>query len=249
MCTVIYIPTASGALFSSNRDENPARAKAVIPVLLQGYTGKVVYPSDEQAGGTWLGLHEAGHLIVLLNGAYEGHQQQAPYARSRGLIVKELLDSSHPLRDWNCIDLHHIEPFTIVLWQSSRLYELVWDGTLKHCTPKDASRPQIWSSSTLYDQKARRKRQAWFADWLALTPAPSTETLYQLLLQHNEAQNGFVMNRNELVKTLSISLIEAGNNKFTFRYHDLALQSLHLLTLPLYQPHDKPEAMVASMPY
>lgn len=236
---------ANGALFASNRDESPARAKALTPALLPGATGTLAYPTDGEAGGTWLGIHEYGHLLILLNGAYEGHQRERSYARSRGLVVKELLDSYHPLRDWLCIELDHIEPFTLVLWQQSMLYELVWDGILKHARQMDASIPHIWSSTTLYDSRARNSRRQWFHHWLLQTPNPSSAQLYSMLTQHTDRQNGFIMNRQEMVKTLSISIIDVHTDNFLLHYHDLKTNTTYPLTLNRQSKHERSCAMVA----
>lgn len=237
MCTVIYIPTANGVLFSSCRDENPARARALQPVLAQSTSGNILFPTDAEKGGTWIGLHERGHLLVLLNGAFEAHQRIEKYKTSRGLIVKDLLDKEYPLKEWHSCNLHNTEPFTLILWQKDKLYELVWDGTVKYTLRRNTSLPQIWSSSTLYNHPVKQERKGWFDNWFARTLHPSTENVYQMLLQHNDNKNGFVMNR-QTIQTLSISLIEIRGNHGRFHYHDMVAGSKHTAALTLNIKHE-----------
>ena len=61
----------------------------------------MLLPTDTEKGGTWIGLHEKGHLLVLLNGGFEMHQRLERYRKSRGLIVKDLLDKEDPLKEWH----------------------------------------------------------------------------------------------------------------------------------------------------
>lgn len=232
MCTVIYIPTADGVLFSSCRDESPVRARALSPTLAQTVSGNVLFPADAEKGGTWIGLHEKGHLLVLLNGAFEAHRRLERYRTSRGLIVKDLLGKEDPLKEWHSSDLYNVEPFTLVLWQKGELYELVWDGSIKYSSRKDKLVPQIWSSSTLYSLPVKRKRKAWFDNWLAGTLHPLSEDVYKMLLQHNDKVNGFVMDR-QAIKTLSISLVEIKENCGRFHYHDMITGNRHAAELTL----------------
>lgn len=232
MCTVIYIPFSGGAMFSSCRDENPARARALQPGLIESVSGTMLFPADTEKGGTWIGLHEKGHLLVLLNGGFETHQRLEKYRKSRGLIVKDLLDKEDPLKEWNSSDLYEVEPFTLILWQKGKLFELVWDGNIKHFARKNELVPAIWSSSTLYDPLVKQKRKRWFNSWLAGLSHPSTENIYQLLWQHNDEEDGFIMNR-QTIRTLSISLVEINSGHGNFHYHDMITGKRYSTTLTL----------------
>jgi len=180
----------------------------------------MLLPADTEKGGTWIGLHEKGHLLVLLNGAFEAHQRLERHRKSRGLIVKDLLDKEDPLKEWHSSDLYEVEPFTLILWQKGKLFELVWDGNSKHSVRKNEVTPQIWSSSTLYSSLMKQKRKLWFNSWLAGISYPSAEDIYQLLWQHNDKENGFIMDR-KTIRTLSISLIEINSDYGSFHYHDM----------------------------
>jgi hypothetical protein len=218
MCTVIFFPAPEGILLSSNRDEHPLR-QATPPQIVHGATGRLLYPTDT-AGGTWVGVHENGHILILLNGAFVKHERQSFYRKSRGLIVRELLDTMDPLLAYRATDLTQIEPFTLILWQQAALYELVWDGQEKHITIHSPTQPRIWSSATLYDATVQDLRKGWFRAWLASDPVVTPESLSDFLCSHQEPENGFVMNRQERVKTLSISILTQQKQFTSFAYYE-----------------------------
>ncbi len=227
MCTVIYIPTKDGPIFSSCRDEDPARAVASPPQIKNGKTGLLVYPTDAAAKGTWIGMHSLGHLLVLLNGAFKSHEKKPCYKKSRGLIVKELLDTTDPLESWKIMDLQNMEPFTIVLWQQGDLYELVWDGLDKFRKSIPVRQPVLWSSATLYPAHVREERRNWLRDTWKIKPLQTTRELLDFLQAHNDAENGFVMSRGRKIQTLSISLVQLHPDQSTFEYHDLREKAAH----------------------
>ena len=106
-------------------------------------------------------------MICLLNGGYTDHKIQESYKMSRGLVVKELLKADNIQGILSKIDLNEIEPFTLVIvdWNNElELFDFVWTGKKKHLI-KIPNTPHIWSSSTLYSDKVKKMREAWFIDW------------------------------------------------------------------------------------
>lgn len=220
MCTVIYIPAKEGPLFSSCRDEDPARDAAWEPQIIEGETGLLVYPKDAAANGTWIGLHEKGHTVILLNGAFDNHVKKNSYKKSRGLIVTAILDSINPLEKWQTINLDNIEPFTLVVWFNQQLFQLVWDEHNKYEKKIPSDAPFIWSSVTLYDPEDQQLRWQWFNNAIKYNSVSTAKELLEVLNFYNEPQNGFVMKRNEQIQTLSISLIQFYPQHCIFKYHD-----------------------------
>ena len=231
MCTVIYIPTKDGPLFSSCRDEDPARATALWPVEYIGNSGRMLYPKDTAANGTWAGVHEKGHIIILLNGAAVKHERKNNYKKSRGIIVSALLDTTQPLQQWNVLNLQHIEPFTLVVWMQHQLYELLWDGDNKSEKKLAADEPRIWSSSTLYAASVQQLRRSLFSDAVQQNKITTATELLTFLHQPWDSINGFVMKRNAKIQTLSISLIQQHSDHFVFCYHDLQKQEVSTILL------------------
>jgi hypothetical protein len=169
MCTVTFIPLgAKNFVLTSNRDVSYKRAAASSPQIHFEHGVELLYPRDEEAGGTWIGSSYGSRLLCLLNGGFENHVRNLPYRKSRGLIVTELLAEKDLSSGLKSIDLDRIEPFTLVTveWRDElELGQFVWDGRNKH-RKMLKTKPQIWSSSTLFDTNMRILREQWFETFL-----------------------------------------------------------------------------------
>jgi hypothetical protein len=223
MCTVSFVCTNDTIIITSNRDEKVIRPSAIPP---KNYTlnGKnIIYPKDPKAGGTWYVVDENGTVLVLLNGADEKHQVQLPYRKSRGLIVLEMIGSASPKMFWDEIDLEKIEPFTLVLFQEKQLFQLRWNGFEKSTVFLEIDKNYVWSSSTLYSKEIREQRSSWFYTFLDANPK-ITETKMLHFHRYAEADNnehGLVINRNNELKTLSITQTVIEKNKVMIHHLDL----------------------------
>ena len=220
MCTVIFIPNKNGNYFASLRDENPMRAKALVPTVISKNNTQFLSPIDANAGGTWLGANQYGNVIILLNGAFENHIKEEKYRKSRGLIVAELLAATTPVEQWNLLSMQDVEPYTLIVFSNSKLFQLVWDGNKKHFLELNGSKAYIWSSATLYNKKAKEIREQLFKKWIADKPTISRLSLLNFFHSSTNSENGFIINRGENLKTLSFSFIELLNNKANFSYYD-----------------------------
>lgn len=209
MCTVVFIPGKECNYFASLRDENPERPKAKIPAIMGNEGLKYLSPVDSLAGGTWIGANELGAVIILLNGAFENHERKSRYTKSRGLIVSELLQSDMPVIDWSMMDMEDIEPCTLIIWVDKMLFQLVWDGQKKHRITLGGDKPHIWSSATLYDAAVRAKREKLFQNWIVIDPPVSKVSLLNFFKLFNDTENGFVVNRNGKIRTLSYTFMKA----------------------------------------
>jgi hypothetical protein len=231
MCTVTFLPLKNSILFTSNRDELLSRPAATLPEAYAGNTGKLLYPKDGQAGGTWIAMHGNGKVMVLLNGAFVRHKPKPPYRLSRGLVFIKIFDSPDSRREFERIDLQGIEPFTLVLWQQTQLWEARWDGIDKYLIPLPATRPAIWSSSTLYDEEVILRRKQWFKQWLSQTKNITSEKirLFHEMGGEGDERNDLRMNRDGKLSTISITGIELLATKAIMHYRDLkaGLQSVN----------------------
>lgn len=223
MCTVSFVCSNDTIIITSNRDEKIIRPSAIPP---KNYTlnGKnIIYPKDAKAGGTWYVVDENGTVLVLLNGADEKHQVQLPYRKSRGQIVLEMISSASAKEFWNEIDLENIEPFTLVLFQDKKLFQLRWNGAEKSIVDLEIDKNYIWSSSTLYSKAIREQRSNWFYTFL---DANSEITQGKMLHFHrytenDNDENGLIINRNDEMKTLSITQSVIEKNKVIIHHLDL----------------------------
>ncbi|HEY4288481.1 MAG TPA: NRDE family protein [Puia sp.] len=208
MCTVTFIPGRDDIYLTSNRDEHTSRRQALHP---RSYR-ELIYPKDATAGGSWIALKNSGDAAVLLNGAFVRHRRLNGYRKSRGLVFLDIVESDQPLTFFGDLELSDIEPFTLVLFVSQRLFECRWDGIKKHMVQLNAADPHIWSSVTLYDETVRDQRRAWLNKWYQEGNVSEDRVLD--FHRSTRAKQGEIA-------TVSITSIriKAGNGKLT--YYDL----------------------------
>lgn len=235
MCTVVFIPNENKHYFASLRDESPKRPKAIVPQLYETKEVNYLMPKDALAGGTWIGINQFKNVIILLNGGFENHIKKDSYPLSRGKIVSALLLSAVPVVDWQQMDLNTVEPFTLIVWSGNNLFELVWDGNEKHQKKLDISASHIWSSSTLYDKQAKINRAVLFQNWIATNLPITKHSLLDFFQSKTDLENGFLINRNERLKTLSYSFVELSNTTIaSIDYYDLQTSKHSNNTINLY---------------
>jgi len=207
MCTVTFIPSKEKIYLTSNRDEKHWRAAAIHPDAYPFSTGKIFFPKDGNAGGTWFAVHENGNALVFLNGGFIKHESHPPYRKSRGLILLDLLNSTSPIKEFAEIDLQNIEPFTAIIWEDGKLAECRWDGEQKYQLLLDVTVPHIWASCTLYDDEVIAKRKSWFSEWLQNHPSPTQDDIlhFHVFTGDGDTHNDLVMNRDGKVFTVSVT--------------------------------------------
>lgn len=228
MCTVTFIPeSVSGFILTSNRDEAPNRS-TVPPEIYEVENVSMLFPKDELAGGTWFGVSDRKRLICLLNGGFTAHQRAESYRKSRGVVVTDLLASENAVVAIEDYDFDGIEPFTIIMidWGAGYcLYELVWDGADAHFSEKPWA-PHIWSSSLLYSEAIKNKRELWFSEFIFNNLRPTEADLLEF---HKTAGDGnpesdVIMDRG-FVKTKSITqYMKLREN--SLRYEDLQTKEI-----------------------
>jgi succinate dehydrogenase flavin-adding protein (antitoxin of CptAB toxin-antitoxin module) len=223
MCTVSFVFSNGKAIITHNRDEKVARPSAIEPKNYLVNNKNILFPKDPKAGGTWYAITEDGTILVLLNGADEKHEVKLPYRRSRGLIVLDIISSDSAINEWENIDLDNVEPFTIVLFQDHKLYQLRWNGMQKTVLNLDTTKSHIWSSATLYPKEIRENRSNWFHTFLDTRPEITETEMYNFhrYTENDNQENGLIINRNDSMKTLSITQSVVDQNKVTLVHHDL----------------------------
>lgn len=226
MCTVSFVSSNGKTIITSNRDEKILRQSAIEPKNYLIKSKNIIFPKDPKAGGTWFAIDENGTVLVLLNGANEKHEVTLPYRKSRGLIVLDIISSFSQKDFWQEINLQNIEPFTLVLYQGNELFQLRWNGVDKETTSLDTNKNHVWSSSTLYPNAIRDIRVNWFHTFLDVNPTISeTEMLnFHRYTEEENTENGLVINRNDELKTLSITQSVIEKNRVSIFHYDLIAQ-------------------------
>ena len=223
MCTVSFVPSGNNFFFTSSRDEQAERPPALLPEQYTINGHEVLFPKDSKAGGSWIAVNESGHLAILLNGAIKKHLPEPPYRKSRGLVLLDLIGRDSPVDGFERSDFKGIEPFSVILFENEELWSGKWDGQMKWMESLSTRKPQIWSSVTLYDPAAIRKREHWFQDWLNQHDYPGTLDIVKFHQKggQGDLENGISMNRNNQLYTQSISTVRLSPHMASFRYFDL----------------------------
>jgi hypothetical protein len=239
MCTVTYIPSRHGCFLTSSRDENTMRPNALTPDVYNCNGASLVYPKDTKASGSWIAFTQSGNAGVLLNGAFAKHISKPPYRKSRGLVFLDIISSPQPEFCFLGTNLQDIEPFTLVLFISSFLFEARWDGEKKYFAQVDEKAPHIWSSATLYSPEIISKRKKWFEQWLTETDSPTATSIFNFhrFAGDGDISSSILMNRNGEMRTVSITGIDISLDAATMQHFDLkekkhALKSLQLQMMP-----------------
>lgn len=230
MCTVSFISRNNSYFITSNRDEHISRPNAFEPKEEIINSVKVLFPKDPKAGGTWFALNEYGIVTVLLNGAFERHESAGNYAKSRGVVLLEVISAPNPMLFIEEMDLNNIEPFTLVLFDGTKLIELRWDGKQKHMKPLNKNEDHIWSSATLYDEVVIQQRSSLFADFIGNNNTITASDVVDFHSNnHEDYENGFIINRDTGLKTFSVTQAVLGMEESVLKHFDLLNNKKHII--------------------
>lgn len=228
MCTVTFLPLKNNDfILTSNRDEQKSR-ETFLPKIYVEDEVDLLYPKDKIAGGTWIGASSKKRLVCVLNGGFVNHIKKKNYAKSRGVIAKELLKVSSSKEYIIQLDLENVEPFTMIVvdWNDIKLhlYELIWDEKQKHFTELE-QQPKIWSSSTLYSESSKTNRKKWFQNWRNEKDF-STENI--LKFHHSEIgdKSQAVLMKRPYIETVSITSVKKEKEQVEMIYEDIIFSTI-----------------------
>ena len=227
MCTVTLIPIGkTDFILTSNRDEAPNR-NTLSPDFYIIDNTKLLFPKDEVAGGSWIGVSEKQRVLCVLNGGFDLHKRKASYRLSRGVVMKDLLVANNLDEAINDYNLEGVEPFTLVVveWSSSiEFKELVWDGFKKYFS-KLPLQPKLWSSSSLYNDVMKKERLQWFEDFKTVNDlTPNSILRFHTTAGKGNDEYGVIMDRL-FVKTTSITQINKINNGVSMNFNNFQTNS------------------------
>lgn len=226
MCVLTYLPTTNnGFIFTSNRDEKTSRAAAIPPRKYEIGGYYVFYPKDPQGDGTWIGGCDT-FTLCLLNGGISPHVSAPPYRQSRGKVILDFYTYANIEAFVNNYSFEGIEPFTLVIINkhvTDTYSEIRWTGKQVIHTQHARNKPRIWSSVTLYSSKVIQQREQWFQDFLQQYPAYTADDI--LHFHHTggmgDERNDIKMNRNNELRTISITQFQVSSEEFVVNYEDL----------------------------
>ncbi len=178
MCTASWLRSGSTLTLHFNRDELLRRAPAQPPAAGEVAGVRFLAPIDGEAGGSWIGVNELGVALCLLNrnsSSTSDRREHAtdreagaapdPARRSRGLLLRELLDCATPRAlapRLAALDLAIYSPFTLAaLAVDAPAIASSWSGTELSWREIPDHQPLLCSSA-LDDGRADRERRAAF---------------------------------------------------------------------------------------
>ncbi|WP_064196853.1 MULTISPECIES: NRDE family protein [Emticicia] len=226
MCVLTYIPTKNnGFILTSNRDEAVSREPAIPPRKYNLHGQNVFFPKDPKGGGTWIA--SSGEItLCLLNGGIEKHISKPPYRQSRGKVVLDYFEYQNINDFVNRYFFEGIEPFTLIVIENNQeinIHELRWSGERIYLSQIDNTKPRIWSSVTLYSPQIIKQREEWFKYYSSLEKEPNSLSI--LDFHHTggstDSRNAIKMNRDDTLKTISITQFIINEFDFTISYQDL----------------------------
>ncbi|MDD7886635.1 NRDE family protein [Flavivirga sp. 57AJ16] len=237
MCTVTIIPKANkGFVLTSNRDEAPDRI-SLEPDFYMTNGIKTLFPKDEVAGGTWIGLSDKNRVVCVLNGGFIGHKRKLNYRKSRGMVAKDFMVVDNIEDTIETYNLQDIEPFTMIIidWNAGlKFYEMVWDGERKHFKPLPHE-PRIWSSSTLYSEDMKKERLSWFESFKDDNELGEASVLkFHRTAGGDNKDFGVIMDRG-FVKTTSITQVVKEVGSVRMHYENLHNKTMTTKTWNLPQ--------------
>jgi hypothetical protein len=180
--------------------------------------------------------------LCLLNGAFERHDSKPPYKVSRGLILLDFFKFNDVQRFVSEYDFSGIENFTLIIVDSKydvSLFELRWDGSQLHKTNMAANEPHIWSSCTLYTSDAIKNRIEWFTEFLNKNSDFNKENCIEFHKNAGDGslENSVMMNRDNKVKTVSITCIDHSDFSYTMDY--LNTENMASSTIRIFKSDEK----------
>ena len=223
MCTVTYVPASQGFILTHNRDEAPTRSPLEITRETNPHR-TLLFPRDTKAGGTWITTDDRHATACLLNGAFVKHHHRPPYRRSRGLLLLDCMNTENPSGFLASYDYSGIEPFTLLLFANGLVEEIRWDEQQYYSKILPADEPHFWCSSTLYPPDMQVIREQIFREWLASGREEiHSESLFNLHRTGsvNDPENDYVMNRQDRVRTVSITQVTKTRGESVMQYVDL----------------------------
>jgi hypothetical protein len=121
VCTIAWLARTGGYTLWHSRDEQRIRGVGIPPVVEHGNGVGWVSPRDSDSGGTWIGVNTHGVTVAIANLFVGGTPTPPARKTSRGLLVRELVNSPSMLqveRRLQSFDLSVFEPFTMVFTES-----------------------------------------------------------------------------------------------------------------------------------
>ena len=223
MCVVTYFPSNQGFFFTSNRDENSHR-KTMYPQFYQHQKHNLLYPKDLEKGGTWFAVNkDEKKMACLLNAS---SLQPHPHKKiSRGHIPLSCLSDDQNFLSHD--SLLKTAPFKLIIihfYEKTQIEELHWNGKKLLETRIDETKPKIWFSNTLYNQKKKQSLTKKFEqDSVIFDKWENIINFHKKIALPNNSPEYLIKNQN--IQTVSITSLNSHKKKAKTLYSSLIEKS------------------------
>jgi hypothetical protein len=224
MCTLTVIPRPDGGVRAAfNRDESPARAAGLAPVVRRFGARAAALPTDPVSGGTWLGVNDAGLALAVLNVHPAVPAAPRLAQRSRGCVIPSLLEADSPaeaLAAAERLDYRLFAPFRLVLIGHGVVADVRWDGREPMVCSRLLGGPLLFTSSGLGDEVADGPRRALFDELLASAPDGWAAAQHAFHRHRWPGREHLSVNMNrDAARTVSDAVVDLGPDAATLTYH------------------------------
>ncbi len=223
MCTLSWLPRPDGHSFWHGRDERTTRLPGEPPSVVLRGSRRALAPRDGEAGGTWVGVNDAGLTLGLANlyppeGVSEGGP--VPGLVTRGRIIDDLLaagTADEARERLRAMAPRVFAPFTRAVLQPGRSAELHrWDGSRLEMRTLTAPGLLLTSSGA-----GRRVEEVRVREYARLAPGspPREEDIEALHRSHLESlgADSFCMHRDE-AETASLTRVDVASDGIRMTY-------------------------------
>jgi Transport and Golgi organisation 2 len=228
MCTVSIVPFESGFRVACNRDERRTRPNALRPSIHTGPATTSIWPVDPVSGGTWIGVNDAGLVLVVLNRTHSGSRLATSPLLSRGTIVPQLLQTETvqaAIEAATRLDASRFEPYTLLALQRAQACSITVNSVRPTLCSYDLVHPHFFTSSALGDDLAARWRAPLFA---SLVERSANRLDGQIRFHRHRwldrPEISVRMSRRDAA-TVSITTIDVSQERIRMGYSDLSGQA------------------------
>jgi hypothetical protein len=188
MCTLTLISVPSnegpaGLRVVMNRDELRSRPEGIPPRWREVRAGlRVTWPTDPQAGGTWVAATSDGLVLCLLNLNLRPPVRMPEEPVSRGHVIPRVLERTGgrvDARSLRGIGLEQFAPFRLIIaGRGEPVRELQWDG-IEATGRMHAHLPVCFVSSGLGDEVVRPRLELFRSQLVAGCDAAAQDRFHQ----------------------------------------------------------------------
>ena len=251
MCTVTILPRPGGLRLLTNRDESRRRSEAKPPHIRGVQRGekkmiatRAMYPTDADAGGTWVAVNTAGVVFTLLNRNLPAptptppppvdpsataptptDQPPAPSGRrSRGEIIPALLDCESADAAIERLPAFHPRDFSafrmVVADEKSIVVVRTDTLSMAHERCPLSTKPSMFTSSGLGDHLVDPPRRALFNSWFTGDSAswPERQDAFHRHRWEDRPELSVCMSRSD-ARTVSLTAVEVEPGGVGMLYH------------------------------